>query len=120
MPVTGHPPGTCPACLTLMHTALRDAGLTRHPLCELPLRRAAPDGCDVAGCDVTAERWPHGDYDLKHAQMMAPRRQWPELGIPLDGKPGVADATPGTRRAPAGQPGPARLVANATPEPEAG
>ena len=117
MPVTGHPPGTCPACLTPMHTALRTAGLTRHPLCELPYRRAAPDGCDVTGCDQPAERWPHGDYDLRHAQMMAPRQQWPDLGIPLD-QP-VANATVPARGKAPGQPEPARLVADAT-GPEAG
>ena len=83
MPVTGYPPGTCPTCLTQMHTALRDAGMTAHPLCAQPERRRA-EACDFAGCPLPAWTWPHGNYDLGHAKMMAPRRQWPELGIPLD------------------------------------
>ncbi len=119
MPATGAPPGTCPTCLAPMHTALRDAELNRHPLCELPYRRAAPDGCDVRGCTEPAEKWPHGDYDLRHAQMMAPRQQWPALGIPLD-KPAVADAAARRASPRSGQAEPAALVAGATPEPEAG
>jgi hypothetical protein len=83
MPVTGYPPGTCPVCLTPMDLALRDAGEPAHPLCVHPERRRA-EACDFAGCLLPAWKWPHGNYDLGHAKMMAPRRHWAELGIPLD------------------------------------
>lgn len=96
MPATGYPPGTCPTCLTQMDTALRDAKMGAHPLCAQPERRRA-EACDFAGCALPAWKWPHGDYDLGHAKMMAPRRQWAALGIPLD-KP---EPEPGPARGPA-------------------
>lgn len=97
----GYPPGTCPVCLTPMDEALRGAPETNapgspkakaHPLCAEPQRRIHEAGCDFAGCGETAYVWPHGNYDLTHAKMMAPQRQWAELGIPMD-KPEPATRT---------------------------
>lgn len=84
--MASYPPGTCGTCQTPMDLALKEAGLKAHPLCSDPERRIAKDGCDVAGCTDPGPVWrfPHGDYDMTHARMMAPRRQWPDLGIPVD------------------------------------
>jgi hypothetical protein len=95
----GYPPGTCPVCLTPMDLALKEAGDKAHPLCAHPERRVHKDGCDFRGCGETAYVWPHGNYDLTHAKMMAPQRQWADLGIPMD-KPEPAAARPKLERQP--------------------
>jgi hypothetical protein len=91
----------CGTCQLPMDPALDRAGLDRHPCCEIPpmipagVRRApapapaAPwaepaEACQAGWkCDPDPAAYPHGDYCLRHARMMAPASRWRALGVPL-------------------------------------
>lgn len=36
----------------------------------------------ILGCAGSADAYPHGDWCLRHARMMAPQSQWRALGVP--------------------------------------
>lgn len=59
------------------------------------MTRPSP-GCGVSLCKDEPGPYPHGDYCVRHARMMAPRSQWTELGVPYpDGQePALAPAPP--------------------------